>query len=129
MNASLMMVDGLSLEFQTREGRVHALRDVSFSLGRGEIVGIVGESGPGKSVLSYAIMGLLDPAARISAGAIRFDSTDILGDRKTMASLRGSRLSMIFQSPRAALKPIMRAGAQLGDVLIRHRGGSAPRGS
>ncbi len=69
MSEPLLSVQGLSVDFETRKGRVKALEDISFSLARGEILGIVGESGSGKSVLSFAIMGLLDEAARVPSGS------------------------------------------------------------
>ena len=123
----LLVVDGLSLEFRTRSGTVRALEDVSFRLGKGEILGVVGESGSGKSVAAYAIMGLLEPAARITAGRIRFAGVDLLGaGRAGLGSVRGSEIAMIFQSPRTALNPIRKVGAQIGDVLVRH--GKAARG-
>jgi len=120
MSAPLLSVEGLSLDFLTRGGRVQALEDVGFTVGKGEIVGIVGESGSGKSVLSFAIMGLLAAAARIRAGSIRFEGIDLLVAGDAMADLRGRELSMIFQSPRTALNPIRRVGRQIEDVLLRH---------
>ena len=123
----LLVVEGLSLEFRTRSGTVRALEDVSFRLGKGEILGVVGESGSGKSVTAYAIMGLLDATARITAGRVRFAGVDLLGSgRAGLASVRGSEIAMIFQSPRTALNPIRKVGAQIGDVLGRH--GKAARG-
>ena len=120
MSVPLLTVEGLSLEFLTRGGRVQALDDVSFAVSKGEIVGIVGESGSGKSVLSYAVMGLLDAAARIRSGQIHFDGVDLLAAGAAMDELRGRELSMIFQSPRTALNPIRRIGRQIEDVLVRH---------
>jgi peptide/nickel transport system ATP-binding protein len=117
MSEPLLLVQGLSIDFETRKGRVKALEDISFSLARGEILGIVGESGSGKSVLSFAIMGLLDEAARVRADSIRFEGVDLRG---AVAKLRGRELSMIFQSPRTALNPIRRVGQQIEDVLVRH---------
>ena len=120
MSAPLLSVEGLSLDFLTRGGRVQALEDVGFTVGKGEIVGIVGESGSGKSVLSFTIMGLLAAAGRIRSGAIRFEGIDLLAAGDRMADLRGRELSMIFQSPRTALNPIRRVGRQIEDVLLRH---------
>ena len=125
MSAPLLSVEGLSLEFTTRAGRVQALEDIGFTVDKGEIVGIVGESGSGKSVLSYAIMGLLDAAAHIPAGAIHFEGRDLRAAGDDMADLRGRELSMIFQSPRTSLNPIRRVGRQIEDVLVRH--GPVPR--
>ena len=125
MTIPLLSVQGLSLEFATRAGRIQALEDVGFTVDKGEIVGIVGESGSGKSVLSYAIMGLLDAAARIPSGTIHFEGRDLRAAAEGMADLRGRELSMIFQSPRTSLNPIRRVGRQIEDVLVRH--GPLPR--
>jgi len=120
MTVPLLSVKNLSVSFKTRSGTVKVLDDVSFSLGKGEVLGIVGESGSGKSVLSYALMGLLDENAEIKADAIEFGGIDLAGPNSPLASIRGRELSMIFQSPRTALNPIMKAGRQIEDVLRRH---------
>lgn len=123
----LLDVDGLSLEFRTRSGVVHALEGVSLRVNKGEIVGLVGESGSGKSVLSYAMLGISDRAARVTAGRALFGGLDLLtADEHTLADLRGREISMIFQSPRTALNPIRTVGAQIEDVLRRH---AAARGA
>lgn len=123
---ALLSVDGLSLDFHTRAGRIRALEDVSFEVRRGEILGIVGESGSGKSVTAYALMDLLDKNAEITAGAITFGGVDLLADRRAaLATMRGREISMIFQSPRTALNPIRPIGRQIEDVLVRH--GPVPR--
>ena len=117
----LLDVAGLSLEFRTRSGVVHALEDVSFAVAKGETVGIVGESGSGKSVMCYALMGILDAAGRITAGHARFGGFDLVGaSEDDLAQIRGREMAMIFQSPRTALNPIRRVGQQLQDVLRRH---------
>ncbi len=117
----LLEIDRLSLEFRTRDGVVHALREVSLRVERGEIVGLVGESGSGKSVLSYALLGISDRAARITGGAARFGGMDLLAATPAeLADLRGREVSMIFQSPRTALNPIRAVGHQIEDVLRRH---------
>ena len=123
MNAviPLLRVHGLTLEFSTRSGAVHALQDVSLEVGKGETVGIVGESGSGKSVLSFAILRILDPAARITGGGITFGGLDMLtASEAALQSVRGREISMIFQNPRTALNPIRRVGAQIEDVLRTH---------
>lgn len=123
---ALLSVRDLSLDFQTRSGRVKALENVSFEVRRGEILGIVGESGSGKSVTAFALMDLLDKNARITGGAITFGGVDLLADRrKALAAMRGREISMIFQSPRTALNPIRPIGKQIEDVLVRH--GPVPR--
>ncbi len=117
----LLEVNGLTLDFRTRTGRVQALDAVFVSVAPGEIVGIVGESGSGKSVLAYAIMGLMDPAAMVREGSMRFLDQDMLGGSDTdLAQTRGRDISMIFQSPRTALNPIRKVGLQIEDVLRRH---------
>jgi peptide/nickel transport system ATP-binding protein len=86
-------------------------------------VAVVGESGSGKSVTAYAVMGVNDPAARVTAGAIRFNGEDLLAmPARAAGKLRGRTVSMIFQNPRTALNPIRTAGQQIADVLIRHEG-------
>ena len=118
---SLLEIRDLSLEFRTRSGTVHALEHIDLAVDKGETVGIVGESGSGKSVLSYAAMRILDPAARITRGAINFAGLDVLAaSEHDMQQLRGREMAMIFQSPRTALNPIRRAGRQIEDVLRVH---------
>ncbi len=119
---NLLEVDGLSLDFRTRGGVIHALENVTLAVAPGETVGVVGESGSGKSVLSFAVMGISDPAARITAGAIRFDGRDLVADPRAWKAVRGARMSMIFQNPRVALNPIRPVGDQIADVLMRHDG-------
>jgi peptide/nickel transport system ATP-binding protein len=117
----LLDVHGLSLEFRTRSGIVHALQDISFSVARGETVGIVGESGSGKSVMCYALMGILDAAGRITAGRATFGGFELVGAKEEdLLELRGREMAMIFQNPRTALNPIRRVGLQIEDVLLRH---------
>jgi peptide/nickel transport system ATP-binding protein len=123
----LLSVERLSVEFRTRDGIVRALEDVSFSVARGETLGLVGESGSGKSVTALAVMNILHPAARITAGRAVFDGLDLVAAREAQRQeYRGRKLSMIFQNPRTALNPIRQVGRQIEDVLIRHAG--LPRG-
>jgi peptide/nickel transport system ATP-binding protein len=117
----LLEIEELSLEFRTRTGAVQALDHVSLHVMRGETVGIVGESGSGKSVLAYTVMGLLDPAGRITHGRLLFGGLDLTtADEEALAEQRGRELSMIFQHPRTALNPFRPVGKQIGDVLLRH---------
>ena len=119
--APLLEVKDLSLEFRTRDGLVHALEDVNFEIAKGEMVGIVGESGSGKSVMCYAVMGILDGAARIGSGSAVFGGLDLLHARQAdLEEIRGREISMIFQNPRTALNPIRKVGRQIEDVLRRH---------
>ena len=117
----LLRVDDLAVDFRTRRGTVHAVRGVSFELHKGRTLGIVGESGSGKSVTSYAVMRILDRAARIAGGAIDFGGIAVVdASEPTMSDLRGREISMVFQNPRAALNPIRPIGLQIEDVLLRH---------
>ena len=99
-----------------------AVRDVSFDLRAREVVGLVGESGSGKSVTSLAILRLLPPQARIS-GEIHFTGHDLLrAGEEEMRSVRGARISMIFQEPMTALNPVMRVGDQVAEAVLAHQG-------
>ncbi|MEM8603892.1 MAG: ABC transporter ATP-binding protein [Cyanobacteria bacterium P01_H01_bin.121] len=124
--AAVLSVRGVSVEFQTRSGIVKALENISFQVKPGETVAIVGESGSGKSVTALAIMGILDRAAKVTAGQILFEDTknsirDLLqAPEAQLRQLRGKDLSMIFQNPRVALNPIRKVGNQLIDVLRCH---------
>jgi len=120
-STALLTIENLSVDFTTRRGVVHAVKDISLSLARGETLGVVGESGSGKSVTSYALMGLLDRAGRVSSGQAVYTGIELLPTREsTMREIRGREMSMIFQNPRAALNPIRTVGAQIADVLLQH---------
>ena len=123
MAEPVLAVDGLSTGFDTARGRLVAVDGLSFALARGETLAIVGESGCGKSVAALSIMRLLEtPPAVILGGAIRFAGRDLAhADEATMMSLRGARLSMIFQEPMTALNPSMKVGVQIAEPLMRHR--------
>jgi len=126
MTEPLIRFDQLSLSFASDEGRVRAVQDVTFDIQAGQTVGVVGESGCGKSVTAMSLMGLLPPqAARIDGGEILFQGRDLLKLRSSqMADLRGNQLAMIFQEPMTALNPVLTIGEQLVEPLIRHRGES-----
>jgi len=118
----LLEVEGLKTYFHTRDGVVKAVDGVDFHVDRGEIVGLVGESGCGKSVTSLSIMRLVPPPGRIEAGRLLFDGVDLLGlPGSKMAALRGNRMSMIFQQPTSSLNPVFQVGFQVGEVLEIHR--------
>src|SRR6202166_2538997 len=112
---SLLEVENLRTYFYTRGGVIRAVNDVSFSLNRGETLGIVGESGSGKSVTCYSIMGLIpQPPGRIESGSAIFDGVDLLRCSPSVArSIRGKRVSMIFQDPMTSLNPYLRVSEQV----------------
>ncbi|HAT1646976.1 TPA: ABC transporter ATP-binding protein [Raoultella planticola] len=124
MSAPLITFRQLSVSFAAEKQRVRAVQGVSFTIHAGQTVGVVGESGCGKSVTAMALMGLLPPqAARIDSGEILFDGQDLLRLKaNSMADLRGNQLAMIFQEPMTALNPVLTIGEQLCEPLIRHRG-------
>jgi peptide/nickel transport system ATP-binding protein len=119
--APALLVEELAVEFRTRSGVVRALENVGFGLRKGETLAIVGESGSGKSVTAYAIMGILDPAGRVTAGRALLGGLDLLAaSPEALADVRGREIAMIFQNPRTALNPIRPVGRQIADVLQRH---------
>jgi peptide/nickel transport system ATP-binding protein len=121
---ALLAVDNLQTHFFTRRGVLKAVDGVSFSLGAGEVLAIVGESGCGKSVTAFSILGLVpDPPGRIVGGSIRFDGQELVGlPPKAMRDLRGDRIGMIFQEPMTSLNPALTVGDQISEVLVQHRG-------
>ncbi|HEX2571569.1 MAG TPA: ABC transporter ATP-binding protein [Polyangia bacterium] len=119
----LLAVQDLAVEFAGAGGAVRAVDGVSWSVARGGALGVVGESGCGKSVTALSILRLVRAPGRIVGGTIRYRGQDLLSlPEKEMRSLRGNRLAMIFQEPMTALNPVYRAGAQVGEVLRAHRG-------
>ena len=123
---ALLEVNNLNVRFPTEDGVVHAVRDVSFSVDRGEILGIVGESGSGKSVTSMAIMGLLPRSTRID-GSINYDGNELVGlPRKRQTVFRGKEIGMIFQDPMTSLNPVYSVGWQIAEA-VRAPGGVSKR--
>jgi peptide/nickel transport system ATP-binding protein len=119
----LLEVKGLSVDIHTPSGPLHAVRDISFEVGRGETVCLVGESGCGKSITSLAVMGLLPRAARARATRLAFDGIELMQlGRGARNDLRGHRMAMIFQEPMTALNPAWTIGEQLTEVHRRHIG-------
>ncbi|WP_405784071.1 ABC transporter ATP-binding protein [Streptomyces sp. NBC_00859] len=117
-----MRVRDLTVSFHGAERTVHAVDGVSYDLSPGEMLAVVGESGCGKSVTSMAVMGLLPPTARVG-GSIELDGRELVGaPEKELGSLRGRRLSMIFQEPMTSLNPVLTIGRQITEVLVRHQG-------
>jgi oligopeptide transport system ATP-binding protein len=121
----VLQVARLGVRFASRRGEVHAVRDVSFSLRRGRSLGLVGESGCGKSQTCFAIMGLSGANARID-GSIRLQGQELVGlSRSQLDGIRGRRIGMVFQDPMTALTPHMTVGAQLCEIVRHHEGVSA----
>jgi peptide/nickel transport system ATP-binding protein len=121
--APLLEVEHLRVEFPSRRGRLVAIDDISFSIAPGEVLGVVGESGAGKSLTGAAIIGLLDPPGRIAGGEIRFDGARI--DRlpyEEMRKLRGRQIGAIFQDPLTSLDPLYTVGQQLVETIQTHLG-------
>ena len=123
-NEPLLSVEGLSVAFNTEQGLVRVVEDVSFQLAAGETLGLVGESGCGKSVTAQTIMRLLpSPPSRIEGGRILFEGEDlvVLPDSR-LRKIRGDRIGMVFQEPMTSLNPTQRVGRQIAEVLSLHRG-------
>ena len=122
MSERLLEVKNLEVVFQTSGGRLTAVSDVSFKMDYGETVGIVGESGCGKSVVSLSIMGLIpNPPGQITNGYIGFGAQDLLRlNREEMQSVRGNDISMIFQEPMTSLNPLHTCGRQIQEPLLLH---------
>ncbi len=121
--APLLEVEGLTVSFANGNGRVRVVEEVVFALHPGRTVGLVGESGCGKSVTAMSIMRLIPmPPGRIEAGRIRFRGRDLLAlSERDMRELRGNRIGMIFQEPMTSLNPVFTIGFQIGEVLRIHR--------
>ena len=118
----LLEVRNLKTYFYTEDGVVHAVDGVDFYVNSGEVLGIVGESGCGKSVTSLSIMRLISQPGKIEAGEILFEGKDLVkATEEEMMKIRGNRVSMIFQQPQSALNPVFRAGDQISEVLNIHQ--------
>ena len=120
-NAPLLEVDDLRVEFSTRRGTVYAVNGISFAIAPGETLGIVGESGCGKSVTSLAILGLLAGNGRVRSGRALFEGRDLirLKDR-ALRGIRGREIAMIFQDPMTSLNPVLTIGRQIRETLETH---------
>jgi oligopeptide transport system ATP-binding protein len=123
MTANLLEVNNLKTYFFTRAGVVKAVDDVSFTMKPGETLGVVGESGCGKSVTALSVIRLIaDPPGKIVGGEINFNGENILEKNKEeLTELRGSKISMIFQDPMTSLNPVFTVGYQIAETVKRHR--------
>ena len=120
----LLEVDDLKMYFHTEDGVVHAVDGVSYTLDRGETLGVVGESGSGKSVTAMTIMGLISmPPGKIEGGSVTYRGRDLLNmSEAEMQHVRGNDIAMIFQDPMTSLNPVYKIGRQVGEGLRLHRG-------
>jgi peptide/nickel transport system ATP-binding protein len=119
---AVLEVGNLSVSYETRKGEVPAVHDVSFNAQRGETVGLVGESGCGKSTVAFSIVDFLGTNGRIKGGCIRFQGTNLIGlSPDKLRQLRGDRMTMVYQDPMQALNPSLRISEQLTEALIVHQ--------
>src|SRR5210317_25749 len=121
-SANVIEIDNLHISYETRKGDVEAIQGVSFAVREGETVGLVGESGCGKSTIAFGIVNFLGPNGKIVDGSIRFQDNELVGrSQEELKKLRGDRIAMVFQDPMQALNPSVRLGEQLAEVLTCHR--------
>ena len=121
-NDIILDVDNVQINYETRKGDVEAIQGVSFKVRQGETVGLVGESGCGKSTIAFGIVNFLGPNGKIMEGSIRFQGEELVGrSEEELKRLRGDRISMVFQDPMQALNPSVRLGEQLAEVLTCHK--------
>jgi oligopeptide transport system ATP-binding protein len=121
VNEPLLSVQDLEVRFWTARGIIHAVNGISFDIAPGETLGIVGESGCGKSVTSLAILGILPRAGRVTAGSVRYQGRELVGlSDSEMRSVRGKEIAMIFQDPMTSLNPVLTIGKQLREALQTH---------
>ena len=117
----ILEVDHLTVQFPTRRGTLTAVDDVSFSIAPGEVLGVVGESGAGKSITGMAVIGLLDPPGRIAAGEVRLEGRRIDNlPHEELRRIRGRRIGVIFQDPLTSLNPLYTIGQQLEETILTH---------
>src|SRR5512143_1336551 len=121
---TLLEVKDLRTEFHTQDGIVHAVNGVSFAVDEGETLGLVGESGCGKSVSMLSVMRLIPtPPGKISSGQVLFQGSDLLKlSDEEMRQIRGNKISMVFQDPMTSLNPVLTIGTQIGEALELHLG-------
>ena len=121
MNVPVLDIRNLQVDFKTRHGVLHALNGISFSIARGEVLGVVGESGAGKSLTGSAVIGLLEPPGHIAGGEIYLNGARIDGlNAEAMRHIRGKKIGTIFQDPLTSLDPLFRVGEQLIETIRTH---------
>jgi oligopeptide/dipeptide ABC transporter ATP-binding protein len=125
----LLEVQRLTVSYRTADGmEFPVISEVNFKIARGEVLGLLGESGSGKSTTALAIAHLLPPNARVVRGSVKFLGRELLSlDERALEKIRGAQISWIFQEPGMALNPVIRVGDQIADVIRVHRGGSPAR--
>src|SRR3982751_2970705 len=121
MSSPVLSVRNLEVEFHTRREILHAIDGISFDIAKGEVLGVVGESGAGKSVTGLAVIGLIDPPGRIAGGEIYLSGSRIDNlPPEEMRRIRGKRIGMIFQDPLTSLNPLYRIGEQIIETIKTH---------
>ena len=119
----VLEVQNLSVTYKMRGGEIEAVQDVSFDISRGETLGVVGESGCGKSSTAWAVVNFLGANGYVRQGSIKFQGQELLGrSGKDLRQLRGNQIAMVYQDPMQSLNPSMRLGDQMREVLTVHRG-------
>ena len=121
-NSELLEIRNLTVSFPSKGGDLEVVGDVSLRIGEGKIVGVVGESGCGKTLTALSVMGLLPaPPARVNSGEVLYRGTNLLSlTERELRSYRGNRISMIFQEPMSSLNPVYTVGDQIGEVIRVH---------
>ena len=123
MGQPVIKVDHVAIAYETRAGDVHAVRDVSFEISRGETLGLVGESGCGKSTVAYGLVNYLGRNGKIAKGDIVFQGQSLVNrSQEDLRKLRGDQIAMVYQDPMTSLNPVMQVGHQMTEVLTVHRG-------